>query len=276
MLNLNEVLLAPAHQFNGRDVITKVCKLVQADRGYRMTLERLSRLTGLKTSTAGYSFGVGSQRQVLAFVSLFERLSESSKRRLTAELFRVMPTVFHDSLAHDARVVSQLLEILKKPRGLTMIYGGTTAARSFLVNALGHTFTQVDRRHRAVGGLDAHEPSKLVPCEDMLYLCNRIDRERSRQLMLEVWPKIRSSDAPFLLFNDVWSLVPEIHEELMKFAEKRHVVVSNWAPLDRCRALRKKGIPVHVLSISVSKDQPEFIGVSCQSPRSRRKKTVMK
>ncbi len=276
MTRSNEILLAPAHTFTGRDVIEKVCKLLEADRGYRMTLERLSLITGRKTSTEGYSFGVGMQRGVLAFISMVERLSRPGRERLFAELFRVMPTVLHDRLAHDPRAVSDLLEILAKPNGLTVVTGPTAAARSWVLTAMGNTFPQIDPRHRAVGGLDAHSPLKLVPCENVFYLRNGIDRERSRQVILEMWPKIRDSAAPVLLFHDVWSLAPETHAEIMRFAAEKHVIISNPVPFDQCQALRKKGVPVHVVTVSVSQEQPDFINVSCHFPQIRRKKTTGK
>jgi hypothetical protein len=270
---IGDTLAAPAHSFTGRGVLEMVRRALVDERGYKMTLTRLARVIGKSSSTAGYWFNVREQHQVLAFVSVLERLSEPERHRLVGRICRVLPTVLHQQLAHAPGTVSDLLKLLAKKRGFSVIRGGSSVSRRFVLMALGHTFPQIDPHHRSAGGIDTHQPSKLVPCESLIYLRNPISHERARQVVREAWPEIQSSSAPLMLFNDVWSLLPELREEILNWAMQRHVVVADESPPERRQLPRKSMGPVHVLTLSHSSENPALIHVYCEPPQVRRRKT---
>lgn len=265
-----DTLRAPAHPLTGHQLLENVRNLVQAERGYKLTIERFSAIIGKSTSTTGYLLGVHAHSALLAFICALERLSDSDRYRFLTKTCRVLPTVMHPHLSHAAGTVSELLEILRQQRGLTIMGGGTPASRSFVLLALGHTFPQLDTKHRTAGGLDINQPSRLVPVETMLYLRNPLETARARQAIQNVWPEIRASQSPLLLFNGVWSLVPELRNEMLNWAKRRHVIIADANPPDRSQLVRKKIKPVHVLWLSQVSANPALIHIVCQKPRGSR------
>lgn len=269
---INEILTAPAHAFSGVQVLRQARSTLELERGYKMTLERVARLIGKETSTAGYWFNVRQQDHILGFISVLERLSEPVRSKYLNGLFRPLPSVLHPRIAHSPTTVGNLLNILAKDCGLTVINGGTSASRTFVLCALGHTFPQIDSHHRTAGGLDIHMPTAFVPCETVVYLRNPINRERARQIVLNEWPGIQASSAPLVLLNGIWSMVPELRDGILNLARKKHVVLADALPPQRRDAADKKIGPVHVLTLTPAGDQPYFIKISCQSPRVRTQK----
>jgi hypothetical protein len=96
-----------------------------------------------------------------------------------------------------------MLTLLRQPQGLTIISGGTAAARTFVLTALGHTYPQLDRGHRTAGGLDLRQPDRIVPVEGMIYLRNPLTRDRLNEAVRQAWAEIRKSTSPLLLFNEL-------------------------------------------------------------------------
>ena len=269
-----DILRAPAHPLTGRQLLGIVRHALEAERGYKVTIERLSAMIGKPVSTTGYLLGVHAQSPVLAFICAMERLSEAERHRLLNDACRALPTVLHPRLSHDPETVNVLLNLLSQQQGLSIITQGTTASRSWVLLALGHTFPQLDRKHRTAAGLDIHQPSKMVPVETMLYLRNPLETAQARQVVQAVWPEIRASQAPLLLFNDVWSLLPELHNEILDLSKKRHVIIADANPPSRSQVARKKIQPVHVLKVSQVAANPALIRIACTKPRASRRKSV--
>jgi hypothetical protein len=259
-----DIIIPPAHPVNGHAVWSRLRNALAGERGYHMTLERLGRIIGRATSTTEHWLDVSSQPHVLAFICMLERLSDDGRARFLREFCRTFPTIMHPCLAQSPRTVADLLRLLCQPRGLTLVRGGTEASRTFLVTALGHSFSQVDRTHRRPAGADIHQPDRLVPIETLFYLRSPLPSERVRHAIHTVWPEIQASTAPLLLFNGVWSSVPELRDEMLDWAQQRHVVVADSETPDP-RQLAPKGIgPVHVLTLSLA-PQNAWIQVACQA-----------
>jgi hypothetical protein len=262
-----DILRAPAHHLTGRQLVETVRDAWGAERGYKLTIARLSAIIGKSVSTTGYLLGVHEQSAVLAFMCALERLSDSERYRILNSACRTLPTVLHPRVSHSPGAAGALLKLLAQQRELSIVRGGTPASRSFVLLALGHTFPQLDPKHRTAGGLDIHQPSKIVPVESMLYLRNPLSPGQARQVVQSVWPEIRTSQAPLLLFNGVWSLVPEFRDEMLNWAKKRHVIVADDNPPDRSEVARKKIKPVHVLTLSQVPGSSNLIRINCQKPR---------
>lgn len=269
-----DISTAPAHPLTGRQLLETVRRAWEAERGYKLTIERLSPMIGKSVSTTGYLLGVHAQSQILAFVCALERLSEPERCRIVSSVCRTLPTVVHPRLSHSPGTVRVLLELLGQQHGLSIVSGGTVASRSFVLQALGHTFSQLDPDHRTAAGLDIHQPSKMVPVETMLYLRNPLGTAQAREVVQAVWPEIRASQAPLLLFNGVWSLVPELHDEILSLSKKRHVIIADAIPPSRSQVARKKIKPVNVLMLSRVPANPALIRITCQKSRASRGKTA--
>jgi hypothetical protein len=265
-----DILRAPAHPLTGHQLLETVRGALAEERGYKITIDRLSAIIGKSMSTTGYLLGVHAQSAVLAFFCALERLSDSERYKLLSGTCRTLPTVLHPRLSHAPSTVGALLKLLEQQRGLSIVCGGTDVSRSFVLGALGHTFPQLDPKHRTAGGLDIHQPSRIVPVETVLYLRNPIGAPHARQVVQQAWPEIRSSKAPLLLFNDIWSLVPDLREEMLDWAKERHVIIADANPPERGQVARTKIQPVHVLTVSQARINPNLIHIACQKLRLRR------
>jgi hypothetical protein len=228
-----------------------------------MTLERIARIFGKRTSTAEHWLSLSDQPHVRGFACLLERLSDEERTRVIREICRTFPTITHPRLAHAPAAVEAMLSLLRQPQGLTIIRGGAVAS-TFLMTAMGHTYPQLERRHRMASGLDIHQPDRIVPVESLVYLRNPLTREQLIQAVHQVWPEIRKSDSSLLLFNGVWSLFPEYQKEILGWARERHVVIADSAPPPP-KSIRRQGVrPVHLLTVSQLSQNSSRIQVVCQ------------
>jgi hypothetical protein len=241
---------APAHPYTGRALWQKLRRALAEERGYKMTFQRVGSIMGRSTSTAEHWLSLSDQPHVRGFVCLLERLSEDERRRVMGEVCRVLPSVLHPCLAHSPRTVGRLVNLLQESKGLTIVAGGSARSRSFVLGALAHTFPQLDRRHRTAGGLDIYQPDKLVPIETVIYLRTCPTRERLQVAAQHAWPQVRISTAPLLIFNQVWSLLPDCQSEILNWSGKRHVIIADSHPPSAKLLPRLVARPLHVLTVS--------------------------
>jgi hypothetical protein len=260
----------PAHPLTGRAIFAKLKTALARERGGKLTLERLGKMFGKATSTAGYWSEIADHRHALDLLCLLERLPEEERHRFLRSVCRPLPTVFHPSVAHSPGTVADLLETLRKPRGLTLIRGSTEAGRSYLIAALGHTFAQLYPRHQTAAGIDICPPDKFVPVETVRYLRAALSREQLRLAITEVWPQIRSAPSALVLLNGVWSSAPALRSEIVECAKVRNVILAD-AVLPDLKQLVQQGIrSLQLLTLSAT-DSPQRILVSRQEwkPRDR-------
>ena len=259
----NEIVRSPAHPLSGHAIWAWVRRSLVGERGYKVTLERLGLMIGRSISTTAHWLDISDQRHVQAFICLLERLSEKERSRFLREVCRTLPAVLHPRIAHAQQTVRNLLWLLEKQQGISVLRGGAPASRRFVLTALGHTFPQVDPRHRTVGGLDTQQPDKIVPVETMVYLRSQLTRDQIRRLVCEVWPEVKSSAAPLLLLNEVWSVAPDIQESILDAAKERHVVVADSDPARLLLLAHAASAPVDVLTVSESLLCPDRIQIAC-------------
>ena len=155
------------------------------------------------------------------------------------------------------------MNILAKPQGLTLIRGKSDNVRSFMIHAMGHTFPQIDHKHRLPIGIDVHPPEKFVPVDGVIYLRSNQPRDYKTRPLDTAWPELRDSTAPLLLLNGVWSVAPEKHDHIVEWAGRRHVVLADTIGPD-LRGLSRRGkISLHILDVSQSPDSGK-IQVVCE------------
>lgn len=260
--NEDQQWTAPAFPFTGGGLFARLLDALARERGYKMTIERVARIVGCSRSTAGYRVGVARQSHIHAFICLLERMSDEERFRFLREVCRTLPTILHPRLAVSPKTVVALVDVIKCSNGITLIRGGTEESRRFLLTALGHTFPQIDNRHRTAGGLDSLPPTNVVPIETVIYLRHQPTRERMREAINAVWPRVKSSIVPLLLFNGTWSIAPERQQEILDWAKCRHVIIAD-AELPDPQHLVRAGAPsVRTLSISQARANPARIHIN--------------
>jgi hypothetical protein len=116
--------------------------------------------------------------------------------------------------------------MMRRETDISWIHGGTDYHRSFLIQAIGHSFAQAWGDAAAVAGIDVHEPRKWVPVDSVIYLKEPLPLEMARKNIAEVWPTIRSSQAPLILLNGIWALMPELRQDILELGLKHHVVLT--------------------------------------------------
>jgi hypothetical protein len=80
---------------------------------------------------------------------------------------------------------------------------------------------------KTVCGLDVHKPGLFVPVLGVLYFWDPNDAAEVRELLAEMWKVVKNSTTDLILLNRVWTLLPEIREEIVACAKSRHVIVAD-------------------------------------------------
>lgn len=239
----------PAHPLTGREMLAKLRTALARERGYRMTYQRLGKILGKATSTAGFWFGIFDSPHVLAWVCLLERLSDEERQRFLRSVCRPLPSVLHPRLAHATATVAHLLETLQNPCGLTLVRG-SAGLRSYFISALGHTFPQLHPRHHMAVGLDVFPPDCFVPVESLTYLRAPLAPDALRAAITAAWPKIQRASAALVLLNGVWSAAPSLREAILAEARSRHVILADEV-LPDFHQLQQRGLqPLQLLTLS--------------------------
>lgn len=234
-------------------------------RGYSLSNLALARIMGASKSTASFWIGVYAQPHLVSWICLLEQISPVERHRVVDELCRDLPVLDHPRLRHNQIMVSMLKSILGKNSGLTFVTGGNEQQRTFLLTALGHNFCRTDRLHQTPAGIDVHEPTWFVPIESMLYLRQLCNNGLSLAAVRKVWPNVRSSKAPLILLNGVWSMAPDLRKEIISLAVTRHVIVAEQDVPTSSEPFLRTANPIHTLKVSNSRENPSWLVVSFEA-----------
>jgi hypothetical protein len=130
-------------------------------------------------------------------------------------------------IQHDSLTAGSLRNLLEKERGLTLVTGSTVNRRTFLVNAVGRSFTRVAAGHPEPTGVDIHQPARFVPLPMVRYLKNPLSKEQGRAAVRLLWAEVKAVPGRLALFNGIWSLLPELRSELLALANSIHVIIAD-------------------------------------------------
>lgn len=194
--------------------------------------------------------------QVEALLRILERLPEPTRHELLNRFLRCYPAMEADRLGHDPASVSRLRKLLEERNGLTLITGGSDGSRTFLVTALGHAFQQLLSREGMIAGIDIHLPDWFVPVLGVSYLGFPCGSRRVREEALRLWP--RPNHGAVLVFNGVWSLLPERQKQILGWCENHHVLVADDIPLDPAQVRTTFGkvtAPARIVELCESGEQ---------------------
>ncbi len=222
-----------------------------------MHYEELGRLMGKSKSTAHFWFDVHRNQNLLGFMALLERLSPRQRQDYFDAHCRVNPTLQHPSLAHSP----MLCRLVKQRTGLTIVTGDPDSARTFVFTALGNACFGSNGGRATLAGIDLHCPRTFVPLLPLKYIDEALSRERIRQLVLKVWPRVLTSGAS-LLCNGVWSSVPETRVDLLRSTSLRHVILAEKWTSEIERLADSASSPVNVLTVSRGGRTSERIRIS--------------
>jgi hypothetical protein len=244
--------------------MARLRNLLANERGGKMTFAQIGRIIGRPVSTAAHSLTISQHPHILAFICMLERLPEEERFRFIREVCRTYPTALHPRLVHSPRAVRILLDTIAMPDGLTVIRGNSNPARTFLLTAIGHTFSQIDQRHRKISGIDIHPPEQFVPVDGVAYLRAELSRDQVTDAVQTMWSDMEKSSAPMVLLNGVWSTMPTMREDILKWTRDRHVIIADAMPPDRA-AMAHRGIaPLNILTVSQVKGSGK-IRIGCET-----------
>jgi len=224
--NSKNLLRAPAYPLSGPDVFRGLRAALTQAFGFQPGFARLASIIGERPNLTYHWFAAMRHQHVIGFVNLLEHLPEPKRREFMNQYCRELPRLDNPRLANDAIAVSNLESLLRHKTGITWIQSGTEYHRTFVITALGHIFSQIWRGAETVAGIDVHEPRKWVPVDSVIYIKEPLPLETARKNIAEMWPAIRSSQARLILLNEVWGLMPELHQEILELGLKHHVVVT--------------------------------------------------
>jgi len=227
-----------------------------------MYYEELGQLMGKSKSTAHFWFEIHRNQNLLGFMTLLEHLNSQQRRQFIDSHCRVNPTLEDQSLVVSNPHRTQLLSLLNQTKGLTIVTGGTDAMRTFVFTALGNSYPRAEGRKATMAGIDIHRPRDFVPLLSLKYIDETLSKERIRQLVLKVWPRIITSRT-LLLCNGVWSLVPETRTDLVRAPTMRHVILAEKRSADIASIMQSASAPLHVLTVSDA-GAPYRIRIKCR------------
>jgi hypothetical protein len=195
---------------------------------------------------------------------LLEQLVPQERHQVLDGLCRDLPLLDHPKLRHNPITVGSLKNLVVKEVGLTLITGGTAEQRTFLLTAFGHTFCRVDQRHRNPAGLDVHEPNWFVPISTLLYFRNPSRPAQTLEAIRALWPTIRFGQEPMIMLNGIWSGAPELHQDIVALAGRKHVVVADQEILLARELGRSATQPLHRLKVSTARDNPSWLAIEVE------------
>jgi len=252
----------PAYPFSARELLHDLRAELQANQDTLLTYHRLARIIGRSVSTTHYWLAIFLHPQVLGFMTLLERLTPEQRRDYIETHCRDFPTLDHPHLNCDPGAVRKMRSLLEQEAGLSVVVG-TDSLRTFLLTALGHTACSAGPQNSVVG-IDFHRPRRFVPVETVVYVDESTGIAQMRNLTQRLWPTMITSSARMLLLNGVWSLVPEMQEEILRCASFKHVVIAEEAIPDLAGQKGQIPTPIHALTVSRSERLPRALQVKCR------------
>jgi len=256
-----DLVRAPAYPLTGPQLFQQLRAALGETIGFPPTFPYLGELIGENAKVTFYWFSVMPQTQLIAFLSVLERLPESKRWAVMNKWCRELPSFDNPRLSHDPLSVSNLEQLLAQRCGLTWIQEGTEFQRTFIITALGHSYSRVTTGRQTAAGMDLHEPRRWVPIEGVAYFREPLPAARLTRAIMEAWPAVRSSKSKLLLLNGIWSAAPELRDEIMKEASRRHVIVTVPKIPDARVSQTNANTPIHVVTIGQNRENEQLMRI---------------
>jgi hypothetical protein len=248
----------PAYPFSGREIFNDLRRELGRGLNVNLTVRRLATMMGASPSTAHRWLELYRHPQIIAFMSLLERLSAERRHAFVGAHCRVLATFDHSRLMNNSTTRTYVFGLLRKKAGLTLITRGTEFSRQFVLNAFGASYSVIKSTEREVAGVDMHRPTDLVPLNGVYYVDTKMGRDRMTTSLNKIWPGLLTSRAPLFLFNRVWSTFPELRPDIINLCRNSHVVLADLE-LPGPKDLKQVPREVHLLTISQKYDASGLI-----------------
>lgn len=246
---LSGAIAPPAYPFTGPGLFRDLRARLSEPGQRLVSFRRLAQLIGHPRSTTHHWFEVFDHPQLAAFMCLLERLPIHHRHAFIEAHCRVLPTLEHSWLSHDPAGVSKLQAVLRNKTGLTVVTGAEDQARTFVVTALGYSYSA--GRQNQAAGVDLSRPNDFVPLESLIYIDPAIGSPKVREVARKLWPRVATSASRLIILNKVWSAVPELHCAVLRLTDFKHVVVGE-NQLPDMNTFRSR-LPTRVHEVTTSK-----------------------
>jgi len=216
----------PFYPVAAKEILNRLRSSLEQQNNAKVTFEQIARMTGLGTSTVHYWWSESVHDDLIALLCVIEQLTPNRRQQILTTYCRVLPTLDHPRLAHDLRNITLLVDLLRRKTGFTLITGGTDSARAFVFGTLAHAFPAIHRTQQAVAGIDLHASSALVPIATLVYARQPRDPLQLQDGVRQIWPEISQSAARALFLNGVWSVMPEVRNDLLRWSRRKHIILA--------------------------------------------------
>lgn len=243
-------------------MLRRIQPWLQSQRARMATFGEMETWTGVPENTIRGWFASQGNPTAEFMVGLLERAPANVRLEIMDEFCRDYPSLDHPRLSSDRAILSRLATLIRQPRGFTFIQGHNEEARTFVVSALGHSYWTMLQPPRRVLGLDVHAADWFVPVPGVGYLNNILPADELRRAVQPVWPSLRNGEAPLIIFNGLWSGVPEFQEKICAFAERGNVLVADEPRFEMDR--RAGRFPVRMTLITVGASAPQSTDLSLE------------
>lgn len=254
----NGLIKLPAYPVSGRELFGEVRRLLEKELQGKLTVRRLSKMLGMPASTIHYWLESCAHPHLIGFMSLLERLSPFERYAFIDTHCRLRPSFTHPWMVDNPASRTHVFTVLRKKAGLTLISRGVESSQRFILSAFGNCYATIDGAHKEVWGIDLRRPTDYLPIDSLYYLDGTSSLDAVRASVNKIWPKIITSKASLILFNRLWSALPEVRADILRLAQNRHVVLADIefpGPAD----LRRIRGEVHQLTISEKYHGPRQI-----------------
>jgi len=223
--------------------VRRLWTAIETKEGRGLTNQELSAYLNMsETALSDWVTGKTELNQIEAVLRLCERLGFTGSVELLRQPLRSFPTLNSGELSHDPDTVDCIRKLLLKTVGITLIVGGNSSQRTFLIGAIGNSYRETNSKSRLLVGWDIHTPSWFVPLPGVLYLNG--EHPQPGMLMKEA---VRNY---LIVSNGLWEKSGSHRAHIINLSRSNHVVVaSSWSTSDFRRESLPAPLRSHVLEI---------------------------
>ena len=231
----------PAYPFPGPRLLQDLHRELSAELGQPLTYDHLGKMTGEYRGSIHRWCHTITHPLLIAFMCLLEYLPPVRRQAFIDSHCRLYPQLPKDD--------KQLVNLLGQP-GLTLISGGDDDRRCHLVGALGHACQPPGGKGDFVAGIDIHLPIRFVPVKGMAYIDGALGSGHVSQVAAELMPKLLTSAAPVLIFNGLWGCLAAWHQDILRAAQRKQVVLAEQRPPNLAELKSSIKAPINTITWS--------------------------
>ena len=110
-----------------------------------------------------------------------------------------------------------------------------------------------------------HAPDWFVPVPGVVYLNNLLQRDELLRAVRGAWPSLENGQAPLVVFNGLWSAIPELQEKIRELTHRCHVLVADQSLVDFNQPARRLPPRTNVISLSAAVSQSQSLVIEIRA-----------